>query len=189
MYPNTSAKSCYETLQFKQQRRRDYDDVNLDTDFIYSGWTVRIRSHAENDNDTSDLGEYQRNATDLTILRPDWRPYMNNRREYKWWLPGTSLADYRDMFRVTMKMGKHDAWVAARKAVYEDYSLATTSGHCFRAIVTVSLENVELGRDAMGGIYADDESDIIDVAIDMMHEAICDAQSNLVKLLARVDNG
>ena len=170
-YELTPAHIVIEWIRLQQKSDAKYANVVSQGTFFYRGFT--IDATLETDTGYADieaLGVFNDAPSAEAIVNPKWR--FGKPWTYKYFHPATPLSDHLEAFR-SMGVGKHDAWVRARRCVFED---CTTAFGDNAVIITVcaSLCGVVLARQSLGGITADNDDDpyLREIVIDLLEDVV-----------------
>lgn len=162
-----------------------YDHVHDGQTFQVEGFDVVVRFEV----DVDDTPEWYGTFTDT------WSPEVVERHnpgrfEYRYFLPTYPEAQYRA--DLAKRMGRHAAWVEARRKARHDLDMAESFGRDWTTWlmrVGVSRNGILLGSAAIGSVDLgkDECPDTSDFVAEMFHgdlipEAIAEARDALAKL-------
>jgi hypothetical protein len=152
-------------------------------DGIVNGYQVHVEirwdSYAEPDGSWSDqwaLGAVQ---------SPEWRPgnYL-----HRWYHPLNPAENARDYYHKAGR-SRHDAWLTAQRQVLEDL-VNDRDGSCYCVTATVHLHGVNLSESSLNGICvgpdSDDEDYLLGVAVEVIRDALSEAEDALKRLLSNL---
>ena len=153
-------------------------------EFAHQGWDVTCRYEEDEGASGDCLGYFSDDETDGCL---DLGPVgVREMGTYRYFHPEVSETEHYDALRALCKMGKTEARDKARGYVKLDYGMAKAYV-AYVVIVDVRLKGVKLGSDSIGGcsIGDDDPSDseyLMDMAWDIVAEAIGEAEEKLAEL-------
>jgi len=152
------------------------------------GFDIVAKIRPDEDPDLSWLGTY----TDSLPAGEAGRDYIDREkegdwtsREYRYFVPGNS---YAEAVSSLVKMGYTPigAKRMAKRYVHQDYQRCedyNRGGWSMTYVsVTASREGVELGRASLGGIESDAGDYITDTALELVGEAVKEAETTLEEL-------